>query len=174
MAQSDDWEVVDLGIGDMSSGMVEAMAEADALEPTYEEVRGRSDWPQWKDAIKVKLEALREAGTWEIVERPASTNVVDSKWVFRIKKNADGSIDKYKAHLVARGFTQVYGVNYYETFAPVAKLTSIRSILTIATRNDWSIDMFDFHSAFLNGKLDADKDIYMEQPPHHAAADPDL
>ena len=74
---------------------------------------------------------------------------------------------------MACGFTQVYDVDYYETFAPVAKLASIRSILTIAARNDWPIDMFDFHSAFLNNQLDADEDIYMEQPPHHTAADPD-
>jgi hypothetical protein len=173
MAQSDGWEVIDLEVGDMASGMVAAMAEADALEPTYEEARNRSDWPQWKAAIEVELENLQVAGTWDVVERPASTNVVDSKWVFRIKKNADGSIDKYKARLVARGFTQVYGVDYYETFAPVAKLASIRSILAIAARNDWPIDMFDFHSAFLNGELDVDEDIYMEQPPNHAAADPD-
>jgi hypothetical protein len=170
MAQSDDWEVVDL---DVDSGMAAAMAEADALEPTYEEARGRSDWPQWKAAIDVELENLRAAGTWDVVERPASSNVVDSKWVFKLKKNADGTIDKYKARLVARGFTQIYGVDYYETFAPVAKLASIRTLLAIAARNDWPIDMFDFHSAFLNGELDDDEDIYMEQPPDHPVDDPD-
>jgi hypothetical protein len=169
MAQSDDWEGVDLG---PASGMVAAMAEANALEPTYKEARNRSDWPQWEAAIEVELENLQAAGTWEVVKRPASTNVVDSKWVFRIKKNADSGIDKYKAHLVAHGFTQVYGVYYYETFAPVPKLASIRSILAIAACNDWPIDMFDFHSEFLNGELDADEDIYMEQPPHHAIANP--
>jgi hypothetical protein len=88
---------VDLEIGGMTSGMAAAMAEADGLEPTYDEAKRRSDWPQWQIAIKVELEALRAAGTWEVVERPKDTNVVDSKWVFRIKKKANGSIDKYKA-----------------------------------------------------------------------------
>jgi len=82
------------------------------------------------------LDCLQDAGTWKIIDRLVSTNVVDSKWVFCIKKNTNGTIDKYKTCLVACGFTQVYGVNYYETFTPVAKLTSIQSILAIAARND--------------------------------------
>src|SRR6202522_2421061 len=86
---------------------------------------------------------------------------------FRLKKDAEGRVVKWKARLVARGFTQVYGVDYFETFAPVARLVSIRTILAIATRNNWEIDMFDFHSAYLNGVLDDDEIIYMEQPPHH-------
>ena len=113
--------------------------------------------------IKVELEALRKAGTWRVVERLKDRNVVDCKWVFQIKKNATGQIEKYKACLVAKGFTQVEGVNYFETFAPVAKLASIRSILAIAARNNWLIDMFDFHTAFLNSKLSDDKEVFMEQ-----------
>jgi hypothetical protein len=141
--------------------------EVDEVEPSYEEARRRSDWPEWKKAIDVELENLKAAGTWEVVERPENTNVVDSKWVFRLKKDAEGRVLKWKARLVARGFTQVYGVDYFETFAPVARLASIRTILAIAARNDWEIDMFDFHSAYLNGVLDDNEDIYMEQPPHH-------
>jgi len=168
MAELDDeWVAVNLG-GD-ASGMSAAMAEADALEPTYDEAKTRSDWPQWQDAIQVELDNLKAAGTWEIVERLRDTNVVDSKWVFRVKKDADGNISKWKARLVARGFTQVYGVDYFETFAPVAKLASIRTILAIAARNNWDISMFDFHSAYLNGELD--EDIYMEQPPYYETAD---
>jgi hypothetical protein len=164
---NEDWEVVN--DENVASGMAAAMAEADALEPTYEEAQQRSDWPEWKKAIQVELDNLKAAGTWELVERPRDTNVVDSKWVFRVKKDADGNISKWKARLVARGFMQVYGVDYFETFAPVAKLASIRSILAIAARNDWDISMFDFHSAYLNGELD--EDIYMEQPPDYEAAD---
>ena len=104
MAQSDNWEVVDLETKDMSSGMVVVMVEAEALEPTYEEARGWLDWLQWKDVIKVELEALWEAGTWEVVERLVNTNVVDSKWVFQIKKKADGMINTYKAQFVAHKY----------------------------------------------------------------------
>ena len=78
---------------------------------------------------------------------------------------------KWKACLVARGFTQVYGVDYFETFAPVMRLALIQTILAITTQNNWEIDMFDFYSAYLNGVLDDNEDIYMEQPPHHKVKD---
>jgi transposase InsO family protein len=156
---------------DEMAAIAAAGPEADELEPSYEEARKRSDWPQWKAAIKVELANLKEAGTWEVVERPQNINVVDSKWVFRMKKDAKGNVIKWKARLVARGFTQIYGVDYFETFAPVARLASIRTILAIAARNDWEIDMFDFHSAYLNGILDDGEDIYMEQPPHYETVD---
>jgi len=168
MAELDDeWVAVNLG-GD-ASGMSTAMSETDAFELTYDEAKTRSNWPHWQDAIRVELDNLKAAGTWEIVERLRDTNVVDSKWVFHVKKDADGNISKWKAQLVARGFTQVYGVDYFETFAPVAKLASIHTILAIVARNNWDISMFDFHSAYLNGELD--EDIYMEQPPYYETAD---
>jgi hypothetical protein len=89
--------------------------------------------------------------TWDVVPHPPKeTNIVDSKWVFKIKKNTAGEIDEYKAWVVACGFTQVYGVDYYETNAPIAHLALLRLILTIATRHNWDINIFDFHSAFLN------------------------
>jgi Reverse transcriptase (RNA-dependent DNA polymerase) len=102
-----------------------AIAEVDEVEPSYEEAHLRSDWPEWRKAIDVELQNLKSADTWDIVERPGGVNVVDSKWVFRLKKDAEGRIVKWKAHLVARGFTQVQGVDYFETFAPVARLASI-------------------------------------------------
>jgi hypothetical protein len=160
------WES-DCGDADIAYAMYAGVAEAEALEPrTVDEARKQPDWPRWDKAIKAELKSLDDAHTWDVVPRPPKgTNVVDYKWVFKIKKNSAGEIDKYKAWLVARGFTQVQGVDYYEMYAPVAHLSSLRLILTIAARYDWDVDIFDFHSAFLNGKLDDDEVIYMELPP---------
>ena len=114
--------------------------------------------------MQKELVALEKARTWTIVECPPNVNVVGCKWVFQIKRNANGEIDKYKARLVAKGYSQVYGVDYYDTYAPVAHLASLCTILAITTRNNWDIDIFNFQSAFLNGKLDADEVIYMQLP----------
>ena len=165
-AMCEEWEMVDV----LEANLAAATSQAEALDPTWEEARKRPDWPHWEAAIKAELSALKDAGTFQLVSRPLGKNVVDCKWVLRIKKNAAGEIEKYKARLVARGFTQVHGVDYYETFAPTAKLASIRTILAIAARNDWDIDMFDFNSAYLNGELDEGEEIYMEQPPGYETA----
>jgi hypothetical protein len=98
------------------------------------EAKSRSDWLKWKEAMDREIATLEAAGTWTEVPRPSDKNVVGSKWVFRIKRKADGTIDKYKARLVAHGFTQIYGVDYFTTYSPVAKLTSFRTILAIAAR----------------------------------------
>ena len=146
--------------------MIAGVAAIEGSDPmTVQEVRARTDWPKWEEAIDKELVALRDVRTWSIVERPEKVNIVGCKWVFHIKRNADGEIDKYKARLVAKGYSQVHGVDYYDTYAPVARLASLRTILAIATRNDWNIDVFDFHSAFLNGKLDVDELIYIELSP---------
>ena len=153
-------------------GMAVAVADAEGMDPlSMEEARRRSDWPKWEEAMRVELEMLRKAGTWGRVERPKGRNVVQCKWVFHIKKDAAGKIERYKARLVAKGFTQIQGIDYYDTFAPVARLASIRTILAVAARNGWPIDMFDFHSAFLNGTLDADEEVFMEQPPGYEDSD---
>ena len=142
-----------------------AIHEAEGDPKTLSEAQTRSDWPLWKAAMDHELETLEQAGTWETVPRPLNKNVVGSKWVFQIKRNADGKIEKYKARLVARGFTQVYGVDYFDTFSPVTKLSSIRTLLAIAARNNWEIESFNFNGVYLNGELNADKVIYMQAPP---------
>ena len=108
---------------------------------------------------------LEGAQTWEAVLHPSGKNIVGSKWVFRIKQNSEGKVQKYKARLIARGFTQVFGQDYYDTFSPVARLASFRAILALAMRFDWEIDMFDFIGAYLNSELDEDEEIYMQPPP---------
>ena len=160
-------------IGSMEFAMAAVIAEAKALDPaTLKEARRRMDWPKWDLAIKAELEALKMVGTWGVVERPRGRNIVACKWVLHIKKDVARRIECYKARLVAKGFTQVYGLDYYEMFVPVAKLASIRTILTIAARNNWPINMFNFHSSFLNGQLNEDKEVFMEQPPGYEESDP--
>ncbi len=80
---------------------------------------------------------LDQLGTWELVERPASINVIGCRWVFKLKRNALNEIIKWKARLVAQGFSQVPGLDYMDTYAPVAKLASLRFLLALAARFDW-------------------------------------
>ena len=100
---------------------------------------------------------LRKLGTWELVELPDGRKTVKNKWVFKHK--SDG---RYRARLVAKGFTQVFGIDYDETFSPVARYESIRALLALAAQEGWEIHTMDAISAFLNGDLD--EEIYMEQP----------
>jgi Reverse transcriptase (RNA-dependent DNA polymerase)/GAG-pre-integrase domain len=156
---------------DVDHAMATVIESAQGLTPKYAEARRRPDWPRWEEAIKKELRGLETSGTWCLVERPPNANVVDSKWVLRIKKNAAGEIDKYKARLVARGFTQIYRVDYYETYSPVARLASFRLLMAIAARNGWTLNNFDFDQAFLNSILGDDEVIYMEQPPDYQTKD---
>src|SRR6266581_9746892 len=110
-----------------------------------------------------ELSTLKQAGMWETVLHPKDKNVVDCKWVYWTKYKSDGAVDKHKARLVARGFTQVYGVDYLETYSPVAKLASLQTILALAARLGWDIICFDFNAAYFNGELEVAAAIYMEQ-----------
>lgn len=151
--------------------MASVIGGMEGLEPTCAEARRRPDWPKWEEAIRKELKGLEASGTWRLVKRPPDTNVVDLKWVFRIKKNAAGELDKYKARLVARGFTQIYGMDYYETYSLVARLSSFHLLMAIAARNGWTLDNFDFDQAFLNSTLGDDEIIYLEQPPRYQTKD---
>ena len=117
---------------------------------------------QWKDATDSEYSSLIKNNTWELVEPPEGQNIVGCKWLFKIKRNANGSIGRYKSRLVAQGFNQEFGKDYDEVFAPVAKYNSIRSVLAIANQFDMEIHQMDVKTAFLNGNLD--KEIYMQQP----------
>lgn len=119
--------------------------------------------PEWTAAVNEELQALAKNNTWEITTLPKGKKPVGCKWIFTIKYNADGSINRYKARLVAKGFTQSYGVDYEETFAPVAKLNSVRVILSLAANLDWPLHQLDIKNAFLNGELE--EEVYMQIPP---------
>ena len=117
---------------------------------------------QWKQATDSEYESLLKNNTWDLVELPEGKNVVGCKWVFKVKRNADGSVSRYKARLVAQGYSQEAGLDYDEVFAPVARYSSIRSVLAIANKLDLEVHQMDVKTAFLNGDLE--NEIYMEQP----------
>ena len=101
--------------------MVAQTSEMEALEPlSLASAKRSADWLAWEKAIHEELEVLKTAETWEIVDTPEGANIVGSKWVFQAKKDAAGIVARYKARLVAQGFSQVPGVDYFDTFAPVA------------------------------------------------------
>jgi len=113
--------------------------------------------------MKVEMEALEKNKTWDIVELPKGKRLVGCRWVFTVKYKSDGSIERYKARLVAKGYTQTYGIDYLETFAPVAKMNTVRILLSLAAVFNWNLQQFDVKNAFLHGDLD--EEIYMEVPP---------
>lgn len=118
--------------------------------------------PNWIEAMQEELKMIEKNQTWDLVNRPQHKKVIGVKWVYKTKLNADGSINKHKARLVVKGYAQVYGVDFSDTFAPVARLDTIRLILEIAAQKRWTVFQLDVKSAFLNGYLE--EEIFVEQP----------
>jgi hypothetical protein len=129
----------------------------------YVEAMARPDTAEWDVACDNEKRAFEHMGVYEVVPRPKDRKVVGSKWVFHIKRGPDGTIQKYKACIVAQGFTQIEGIDYDETFAPVAKLASLHAILAIVAERDLEIHQMDVKSAYLNGALS--NEIFMAPPP---------
>ena len=129
-------------------------------EPSsYEEAANQQ---VWREAMVEEYSSIIKNDVWEIVPRPEGKSIVTSRWLYKIKHAADGNIEKYKARFVARGFSQIEGVDYEETFAPVARYTSIQSIISIVAEMGWSIHQMDVKTAFLNGIIQ--EEVYIEQP----------
>lgn len=131
------------------------------VEPSN--VKEAMKYEHWRKAIYEEFEALIRNGTWSIVPPPKDTNIVGCKWLFRIKRQADGSLARYKARLVAKGFTQRHGVDFHETFAPVVRPQTIKIILSLALGHKWQMHQLDVNNAFLQGSLR--EQVYMAQPP---------
>jgi hypothetical protein len=117
---------------------------------------------EWADAMTEEYQSIIKNDVWKIVPRPKSKDVVSSKWLFKIKHVVDGSIEKYKARFVARGFSQKEGIDYEETFAPVARYTSIRTIIALAAKMKWKMHQMDVKTTFLNGVIE--EEVYIEKP----------
>lgn len=115
----------------------------------------------WKDAINAELSSLDINNTWSIVDLPKGVTPIDSKWVFKIKKDSDNNIVKYKARLVARGYNQRFGIDYHDTYSPVVRSSALRILFSLAIQFDWFIDHWDVVTAFLHGTLNEDVFMYM-------------
>lgn len=113
--------------------------------------------------MKAELDALIRNNTWQLVTLPQEKISIGCKWVYKVKFLSDGSVERYKARLVAKGFTQQAGVDFLDTFSPVAKLVSVKLMLTLAAAKGWYLCHLDINNAFLYGDLE--EAIYMELPP---------
>lgn len=116
----------------------------------------------WNDAIKKEPDALDANKTWCIVDLPPGVVPIDNKWVHKIKRKSDGSIERYKARLVAKGYIQMEGLDYFDTFSLVAKLTTVRLVLALAFVHHWHTHQLDVNNVFLHGELH--EDVYMVLP----------
>lgn len=136
----------------------------DFIEPkSYNEALKSEQKDHWVNAMKEEFASLRNSQTWEVVKPPEGANIVKCKWTYKIKRDAEGNLKQFKARLVACGYSQKYGTDYDEIFAPVVKHSTLRIILSVAGTKNMKVVHYDIKSAFLNGDLK--EDIYMKQPP---------
>ena len=147
-----------------TNAIICSLHDDDATDPqTIKEAKRSSYWAEWLSIINSKLESLKAKGVYEEVHvLPPHRKPVQCKWVWHIKQDKDGTISHFKAHLVAKGFTQIPGQDFTFTFTPVARWDSIRSLLCIAATKDFEIRQLDVKTAYLNGPLD--EEIYMKAP----------
>jgi transposase InsO family protein len=130
---------------------------------SFKQAMESADADEWKIAIKEELDAIESNGTWELVDLPAGRKAIGSKWVFKTKRNDEGNPVKRKARCVAQGFSQKYGIDYLDVYAPVARNVSLRMMLSTAGRKKLIVKQYDVKSAFLNGDLQ--EEIFMKPPP---------
>ncbi|CAL2249603.1 unnamed protein product [Prunus armeniaca] len=116
----------------------------------------------WRKAMEEEIKTIEKNKTWELVDRPKDKEIIGVKWVYKTKFNPDGSIQKHKARLVAKGYSQQPGIDFNKTFAPIARLDTIRTLVALAAQKKWKVFQLDVKSAFLNGELE--EEIYVEQP----------
>ena len=112
--------------------------------------------------MQQEINSLHKHDVWTLTELPEGRKVIGSKWVFKVKHNADGSVEKHKARLVAQGFSQKHGVDYDETFSPVVRFESIRTVIALAVKKGLKMHQMDVKTAFLYGELE--EEVYMRQP----------
>lgn len=117
---------------------------------------------EWEDAMKVEINAINKNNTWQLVELPSGQKLIGLKWVYKLKRDANGEVVKHKARLVANGYVQKKGIDFEEVFAPVTKLETVRLLLALAAKKGWEVHHMDVKSAFLNDDLE--ETVYVTQP----------
>jgi len=135
---------------------------ADDTLRTIEDAYSSPDADFWKEAVRSEMDSIMSNGIWEVVEHPYGCKPIGSKWVFNNKLRSDGTIERYKARLVIKGYSQKKGEDFFDTYLPVARLTTIRVLLSLADSHGLIDYQMDIKTTFLNGELD--EGMYMEQP----------
>jgi hypothetical protein len=121
---------------------------------------------EWQHVMAKEIAGLEQTGTWDLVSYPPRARPITCKWVYKVKTHSDGSLERYKTRLIAHDFQQEQGCNYDETFALVAHITTIHTLLTVASFQEWSISQLDVKNVFLNGELR--EDVYMPPSPRYS------
>ena len=127
-------------------------------------------FPEWRLAMQEEIQALETNNTWEVTSLPSRKTPIDCRWIFKTKLTPDGFVHRYKARLVAKGHNQVEGVDFFDSFSPVAKLVTVRMFLAVTAAHSWLIHQLDINNAFLHGFLD--EEVYMLPPPGYTGAQP--
>ena len=134
-----------------------ASLDSISLSNTFQEALSL---PGWRSAMIEEIEALNGNGTWNLVHLPTGKKAIGCRWVFAVKVNPNGLVARLKARLVAKEYAQTYGVDYYDTFSPVAKMTSVRLFISLTATHNWDFHQLDIKNAFLHGDLQ--EEVYME------------
>ena len=157
-------ELITLANGKTNLEQVEtALVTLAEDEPeNFKEAMASLDAEKWKSACAEEYDTLMGYHTWTLVEKPPNTNIIGSRWTFRVKQDNHRQVNRYKAQLVAQGFSQVPSIDFNGTYAPTICLTTIRFIIALACKYNLELQQINVKGAYLNGKLD--KDVYMQQP----------
>ncbi|XP_072066897.1 uncharacterized protein [Arachis hypogaea] len=150
------------GTGESKDSIAPICLHMEGDTETYEEAIRFRDSDFWKEAIQDKMDSIMRNNTWKLVDLPRGSKAISSKWIFKKKMKVDGTVDKFKARLVAKGFAQKEGIDYFDTYAPVARIATIRVLIALASIFNFVIHQMDVKTTFLNGELD--EEVYMKQP----------
>ncbi|KAL0387552.1 UNVERIFIED_CONTAM: Retrovirus-related Pol polyprotein from transposon TNT 1-94 [Sesamum radiatum] len=154
-------------VKDFGSDFVTYNIEDDPI--TFKDAMASSEVKQWKEAIKSEMDSIVSNGIWVLIDLPPGCTIVGCKWIFKKKLKLDGTIDKFKVRLVAKGFKQKEGIDYFDTYSPVARLTIIRVLIALASVYNLSIHQMNVKTTFLYGELE--EEIYIDQPNGFVAHD---
>jgi hypothetical protein len=137
-----------------------ALISIDGEPSFFQEAIKESESAQWKKAMKEEMDGLERNKTWDLVELPKDKKVVDCKWVYKLKKGVDDKVERYKARMVAKGYSKKEGIDFHEIFSPVVNLVSVCVMLALFALLDLELEQLEVKTTFLHGDLD--EDIYME------------